>query len=313
MDVILTLAGKPDTTLTIAQEDGLVELQAAVAEVFSLVEGSFALRAGGEELEGVEGLTQGVLIEVIPTVRQQARAELAEKGFPLSCSGFARRALLGDVEGCRLFVAAGFHPNGDEANRPLVEAASVNNVAVVRLLLENGAAVGLPSHNGSTALQSAGNAGHADTLEALLAHEVAEEGRLAPLLETCVAHNHVEAVAVLIAHGADVHKRDHHGRPLLHVAARRGHVETVTLLLSKGVDPHAKTKQGGNALDQAKAFSGDARKRNGTISVLEKRGVVPAIKPPTDVCHASGYFFLCFHLGKVEVPTSITSIYFCRP
>lgn len=49
--------------------------------------------------------------------------------------------------------------------------------------------------------------------------------------------NHVEAVGLLLAAGADVNYRDHHGATALCYAAEAGLFELAELLVKRGADP----------------------------------------------------------------------------
>ncbi|KAK3384069.1 ankyrin repeat-containing domain protein [Lasiosphaeria ovina] len=53
-------------------------------------------------------------------------------------------------------------------------------------------------------------------------------------LQLAADHGHEEAVRVLIAHGADVDRRNHQGETALHFAARNGHVGCTRLLVDAG-------------------------------------------------------------------------------
>lgn len=59
-----------------------------------------------------------------------------------------------------------------------------------------------------------------------------------------------EAVARLLAAGADVNAKDKSGATPLHEAARRGHTGAVRLLVEAGADVHAKNGRGATGLFQ---------------------------------------------------------------
>ncbi|OQR82989.1 hypothetical protein ACHHYP_15210 [Achlya hypogyna] len=100
--------------------------------------------------------------------------------------------------------------------------------------------------------------GHVERLESLLAdgadpNYVDEESGWALLL-WAVKTNSPAALAILLAHGANVNVGDSTGNTGLHKAAYLGHAECVKLLLSHGADPRLENKMHQTAFDLASLF-----------------------------------------------------------
>jgi ankyrin repeat protein/spore coat protein CotH len=72
------------------------------------------------------------------------------------------------------------------------------------------------------------------------------------MLAAAALMGHMEIVALLLEHGADVNARSKDGGTALHAAAFLGRVETVKLLLDKGADTTLRHKMGSTAIDGAK-------------------------------------------------------------
>lgn len=88
-------------------------------------------------------------------------------------------------------------------------------------------------------LLNAALSGDINTARELLAGgvEVDAEGPATPLY-FAAQNGHIEIVALLIKHGADVNAVSKNGTPL-HIAARRNRAEIVSLLLENGASPNA--------------------------------------------------------------------------
>ena len=67
-------------------------------------------------------------------------------------------------------------------------------------------------------------------------------------LHIVAGRSHLEAVKLLLDHGADPNAQNEMGETPLHYAAGHGYVDVVKLLLERGADPHAQNKYGGTPL-----------------------------------------------------------------
>lgn len=149
----------------------------------------------------------------------------------------------------------------------LIAAARRNQVDVVRLLLEHGAAVDLKYGRTEqlAALNVAAGAGAIESMKLLIAHgadvNAADAKGMTPLFGAVFADFQNEqkygrlkgesCVALLLAHGANVNVRAKGGEtPLLTDAGARSHA-ALSLLLSRGADVNAHDDQGLTALMRA--------------------------------------------------------------
>ncbi len=110
-----------------------------------------------------------------------------------------------------------------DGNRTALDyAASFNNVAMAKELLEHGAHVDARDSIGNTALHWAAERSSMDVMRFLLASKAAVDaqnrGGETPLM-VAAGHNQPAAVRLLIANGADPKKQDYTGRDALGWAA----------------------------------------------------------------------------------------------
>jgi ankyrin repeat protein len=107
-----------------------------------------------------------------------------------------------------------------EGATPILFAADRSDVPLMRLLLELGADPLLPNVNNTTPLMAAAGLGTKEALE-----EAGEESEA------------LEAVAMLLDHGADVNGVDNNGDTAMHGAAYNNYPRVVNLLAERGADP----------------------------------------------------------------------------
>jgi ankyrin repeat domain-containing protein 50 len=127
----------------------------------------------------------------------------------------------------------------------LYRAASIEDKAVIRMLLETGADVEA-ENKGRTALDWAAENGHEAVVGLLLEKGLDDNGRVA--LYWATENGHEEAVGLLLKNGADVNAKDEYGSTALHWATWEGHEGVVRLLLGKGADIDAKDIDGWTAM-----------------------------------------------------------------
>jgi ankyrin repeat protein len=85
-----------------------------------------------------------------------------------------------------------------------------------------------------------------------------------------MTREHLDVVAYLLDHGANVHARGFLGDSPLHLAASNGYIDAVKLLLDRGADPNARNDTRGTPLHDA-AMQG----RNDVVAYLLSRGADP--------------------------------------
>lgn len=205
---------------------------------------------------------------------EDARIKLASMSVPYTPDEFVEKAAGGDLTLVNLFLAAGMDPNvilgEDDGPTALFLAARENHPDVVKALLKAGAKV---INQGSNSLEGAAESGNADMLNLLLRspaeHDKLDEaftrGKNRRMLEILLAHganvkkagpeallnsSDPEAVAFLLAHGADLNSKDSAGRTLM----GRMDFDSITLdtlqtLVDRGADLNARDKMGWTLLN----------------------------------------------------------------
>jgi len=193
--------------------------------------------------------------------------------FPLSEKGDEKRTLQeepsespevengdGDVNGEALYQAvtdddtqvlsallfAGLdinEPFGDLQRTALHQAAHLNHSASISLLLRHNASTTLEDSKGDTPLHLAAWSGHVEALAALLAHGADIDwlsGRdgYSPLW-CAISASHIDAARLLLKHGARVSLRSGNGLMPLHQAAVTGQSAMCELLLERGAQVDA--------------------------------------------------------------------------
>lgn len=131
-----------------------------------------------------------------------------------------------------------------EGATPLLFAADRSDVPLMRLLLELGADPLIPNFNNTTPLMVAAGLGTKEPLE-----EAGEE------------HEAVEAVAMLLDHGADINGVDNNGDTAMHGAAYNNYPRVARLLAERGADPkiwNKPNKAGRTPLFIAEGYVGTA-------------------------------------------------------
>ncbi|WP_257459951.1 ankyrin repeat domain-containing protein [Archangium lipolyticum] len=162
-----------------------------------------------------------------------------------------------DVVRVRSLLREGVRPAAHTGSTPALHvAARLGEVEVIRALLEAGALVGTKDPEGllRTALGLAADEGKVEAVELLLAHG-ANPNLLAwphtPVLLRPAMIGHCAVVKALLARGAQARQSDQHGNTPLTVAARSGHLACVVALLEAGADPNQANDFGWRPVDYA--------------------------------------------------------------
>ncbi|GIK06564.1 hypothetical protein Aspvir_002214 [Aspergillus viridinutans] len=131
----------------------------------------------------------------------------------------------------------------DHGTTPLHAAIKKNHCKITQLLLEGGADVGARDSSGCTPLDSAMTYGSQRSLSLFLKH-VELNAQNCWRLHTAITMNKTAAVRLLLAHGADINRKDSEGQTPLLYAMLQGYDHLVELLLLYDVDPDAERHDG---------------------------------------------------------------------
>lgn len=159
-------------------------------------------------------------------------------------------AKIGDLELVRLLLSRGAEINARTQNggTPLMFSAIPGNPDIVRLLIERGADVNAVAHFDWTALMVASAKGHDSVIRVLLENganaNAADVYGWTPLMRA-VHTKRYAAVAVFMELGdVRLDAVDETGATALHHAASEGHLEIAKMLLDKGAPLSAENAQG---------------------------------------------------------------------
>ncbi|XP_004418827.1 PREDICTED: ankyrin repeat, SAM and basic leucine zipper domain-containing protein 1 isoform X1 [Ceratotherium simum simum] len=142
---------------------------------------------------------------------------------------------------------------------PLMYAASVSNVELVRVLLDRGAKASFDKDKQTILITACSARGSEEQIlkcvELLLSRNadpnVACRRLMTPVMYAARG-GHPQVVALLVGHGAEVNTQDENGYTALTWAARQGHKNVVLKLLELGADKMLQTKDGKTPSEIAK-------------------------------------------------------------
>ena len=202
----------------------LAALKALLQDALPEVDvGTVRLEVGGRELaddDDVCGLEAGSVVGLSATAAALAAATLREEGWDVDLDTFRRAAFEGDVRRCGLYLDAGVACTPGEWS-PLHHSVFCNEVEIVRLLLDRGAASDAKGPTDNT-----------------------------PLHVAC-SRNNVVLATLLLDDDAAIDEKDADGDTPLHVACKYNNVETATLLLDRGAAIDEKDASGATPLSSA--------------------------------------------------------------
>jgi ankyrin repeat protein len=142
-----------------------------------------------------------------------------------------------------------------EHGSPLHAASYGGHLEVARLLLENGANFNLEDDRGKTPLVAAyGGNDNLEAMRLLLKHGATTDilyNNLWLILHEASYYGHVGVMELLLQHNADVNARSKYKWTPLIWASAGGRVEVVQLLLERGADINAQSESDGTSLSRA--------------------------------------------------------------
>lgn len=195
----------------------------------------------------------------------------------------------GDVNEVTRFIEEGVDINltNDLGGTAVHIASGSENIKMVELLLNHGAAVDGVREHVVTPLQCAAMDGNVKMAEYLISrgafvNKRSQEG-YTPIYRAALNGN-LKMVELLISQGADVNIADNNLETPLHMAANRGHFEVAKVLIINGADVNAR-ESGGNtplgsmAMHRGKQFSKqqdyDSNESLQTAKLLLENGADP--------------------------------------
>ena len=164
---------------------------------------------------------------------------------------------LNDIVLVKALIDAGADVNEkDEAGEAPLHIAVVGGYReIASLLIEKGAEVNVGDARGLTPMHAAAWRGYRDAVVMLIASGAdinAQDNRDAVTpLHTAALAGRQETAALLLERGADVNAKNTKALTPLHAAALSGDRETVALLIERGADVNARSKDGLTPLNMA--------------------------------------------------------------
>ena len=163
---------------------------------------------------------------------------------------------------------------------PIIEAAKIGNIEVVKLQLKEHVNVNIQDEDGVTALMLASLNGHTQVVELLLKENAdvniqKENGRTALMLASL--NGHTKVVELLLKENADVNIQNKEGVTALMAASQNGHTQIVELLLKENADVNIQKEDGRTALMLA-SLNGHTQvvklllKENVDVNIQSKKG-----------------------------------------
>jgi ankyrin repeat protein len=170
-------------------------------------------------------------------------------------SALYNAAYRGNSQDVLSLIANGKDVNEKDRNgwTPLMIAAAEGHSDTVKVLLEKGADANAQNSYGRTSLMFASRYGFTQIAELLIkagadVNAIPNDETRKPALIAAVEKGHLDTVALLLRHGADIKATDSLGFDALYSAAIDGNKQIVELLLQKGANPNVRNAKGNTPL-----------------------------------------------------------------
>lgn len=198
-----------------------------------------------------------------------------QKATPVfNCSTFCHAAKFGDLSLIKKHFDQKLSPNVRDLEgwTPLICAVSIaNNIKLVDFLIENGADVNFPDDEGRTPLMYAASVGLINMMKSLTRNgamlNLRDSTGMTAIAQACF-DGKPQSVKMLVNLNASVHLADIYNHTTLMVACRKGNKETVKLLILANVDVNAIDDDRQSALMIARQA-----KHNSCVALLIEAGV----------------------------------------
>lgn len=203
-----------------------------------------------------------------------------------STQALFRAAQFGQAGATRLLIQRGADLNAAGAgwDTPLIAASRGGHLEVVQALLEAGADVNRRSERNWTALTAAAYAGHTAIVEVLAPHS---QPSVDEALQIASLTGSTPVMGALLKAGASVFSRSKDNKTPLMFAAMNGHIDAVKLLMMHGANRFALDSRDRTAADLAlaqnhgevAAFLNDPQLPAGAEEMMAETGVEPLTAP----------------------------------
>ncbi|HUS08753.1 MAG TPA: ankyrin repeat domain-containing protein [Bryobacteraceae bacterium] len=206
----------------------------------------------------------------------------------------------GNLAVMKLLLDQGADANAGNSRKSTPLFWALHDEAKVRLLLDHGAGVNVKSIDGRTPVYQAASMGNAVPVLRLLLNKGGSPNAktlagMTPLM--AAARSNLDAMRLLLEKNADVNARNAAGATALMAAAQTGTPQAVRLLLEKGADSNIKTKKNETALADA-ATAGNEE----TIKLLLDHGA------EVNVQDIRGYSALLYAAGSDTLPVNVVKM-----
>ena len=168
----------------------------------------------------------------------------------VSCSSLSKSISERDYKQIELFLEQGYDVNkGDFFGYPLLKAVTIQDMALIIKLLDNGADINIKNGSGQTALYIAVSKGNKSIVRYLLERKadphILTVYKMSPFVKAVesVYKNDFEIIDIFLENGYDINNTDASFTALT-MAVREREPLIVKYLLGKGADPNLKSRNG---------------------------------------------------------------------